>query len=331
LRFDNEPYINELISYISINIFVITKKLECEYNILKANFDSAVKEANDIQRQVEDQIQIQESNIKENGVSSRKEKSGQFENACEENEELCYEDVASDALMINESTNEFGEERQDGHFPQIEALMQNDQLMIDTLLNELNSGKITKQYLTLVKCMPNFSGMCFGHFSRKIMTNTQSISTSSLCSHIDQMDHTQISINSKSNDNCVFKLNQKCFVTIPCAITDDFFTHFSADMLDPNKNKVMLQIKEKMTADERIVRIYFEPTVQGFHTLTVKYRGLDIINSPFSFIVISNNLIPTMSLSNSFTTINGSFVNESQKEQQKPGNYNAEKRSQNLV
>lgn len=206
-----------------------------------------------------------------------------------ETEEMIYED---EALIINESVNDLNEEsskvRLNRSFVNLETLINDDQLMINQLLQELNTGRISRNYLQLSQCTPDLNGLCFGHFSRDFSDNE--VSKSCLSSIIDPMDHSLIEISQASRVE--FKIGIQNSILLQCPETnrEKLFSNMVVDLFDPNQNKVQITLKERVKNTKRIVKVDFVPLMHGQHRFTVTYRGCHIHESPFVFHVSPSTL-----------------------------------------
>lgn len=215
-------------------------------------------------------------------------------------EEMIYDD---DALVINESVNDLNEDsrvRLDRSLSNLETLIKDDQLLINQLLQELNTGRISRNYLQLSHCLPDFKNLCLGHFSRNFSDCDQN--QSSLSSIIDPMDHSQIEISNITSSE-QFKVGICNSIFLQCYETSHrtFFSNLVVDLYDPNHNKVQFTLKERVKNAKRIVKIEFEPIVNGIHKLTVTYRECHIHGSPFIFYVSLNTSIDTLTINNTLS------------------------------
>lgn len=194
--------------------------------------------------------------------------------------------------MINESVNEFSESSHN-----LEALCSGsdpnnnrENMLIDELLAEFTSGRISHNYLKLVKCAPDLSGVCFGHFHRNVPKSADTSNNQSLASILDSMDHSAIAL-TPPTDNNVFKVGQRSSLLLSCAETnrDMFFNNLVVDLYDPELNKVEITLKERVKNGQRLVKVEFEPYVAGCYKFSVKYRDWHIVDSPFKFFVLGSD------------------------------------------
>lgn len=251
----------------------------------------AIEQALEVQRRIE-----KESNQHDTLVDAFNQ------SKTSEIEEMIYED---EALIINESVNDLNEEskvRLDHSFVNLETLINDDQLMINQLLQELNTGRISRNYLQLSQCTPDLNGLCFGHFSRDFSDND--FSKSCLSSIIDPMDHSLIEIS--QTNGVEYKIGIRNSILLQCPETNPqkFFSNMVVDLFDPNQNKVEITLKERVKNSKRIVKIDFEPLMHGQHRFTVVYQGCHIHGSPFFFHVSPNTLADpsTLNTTNICTT-----------------------------
>lgn len=220
-----------------------------------------------------------------------------------------------DALVINESVNDLNEESraQLNSFSNLELQIKENRLLIDQLLHDLKSGRISGSYFQFVRCSPDFSGSCFGHFRRELSKYHQEL----LSLTVDPIDHSLIEFNHNNGSDYSFKVGTRNSIMFQSPETnhDIFFSNLVVDLYDPNHNKVQITLKERVKNAKRIVKIEFEPVVSDLHKLTITYHGNHINGSPFYFMVSSNLSDSIMSTTNMKNTqsidsfiISGSFL-----------------------
>lgn len=229
-----------------------------------------------------------------------------------------------DALMINESINEFtgddllGNERLNGaeparlgtgdkntlleeQFNKIETLM-NTPLMIDNVTSDLLRGVLSSNSYKFVKCVPDLNGICFGHLKKDVLINTSALPS------IDQLDHTKFSLDTQLNENFSFKKQEKCFITFVCPETEPqtqqrLHEYLQVDIYDPHQTVVPFVLSEKFSNSKRYIRICFTPQNAGIFKLSIKFKDIQITNGPFCFVVLSQNVSTTITPSNSSQSI----------------------------
>lgn len=273
-------------------------------------FEKAIEEANHLKQAIENEIHSFEHTV---SLIDNFGKNGQFDN---------HDDFSEDdALMINDSVYEFSTENDakpsrnqlqlklEETFTKIESLM-NEKLSIDNMLNDLSSGMLSEKTIKLVKCLPDLTGSCIGHLKNNY-TNGESSAESSAC---DQLDHSQFKMETQLSENFSFKKLGKCSITFSCPDASrhadnkqKVHENLKIDFYDSQHNCVRFDLKEKLTSTHRFIKICFVPQTAGIFKLAIKFKNINIQNSPFHFVVLSNQIPLAPSVSNSSLNSDNSF------------------------
>jgi hypothetical protein len=151
------------------------------------------------------------------------------------------------------------------------------------------------------------------------------ISTNPGFNEIQIYSSRDFSIVTELNDNFSFKANERAYIEFTCpnklspidSSKFPFYDFLKCSVFDKNRNEVDMVLKDKVTENKRIIRIYFTPPVTGIYKLSIKYCDVEIPEGPFSFVVMPQAQGMTHSDSNSSfisaTSIlqsNGSRLNE---------------------
>lgn len=245
---------------------------------------------------IEDQVKIYDSLCNTTDINNNNNN----------NQRIPYDDEdfnESDSLMISE-TNELDENgdliRHNHHnlkpkfdevFAKIEFLM-NHKLAIDSLLSESSASSLSKVY-KIAKCEPDLSELCFGHLQKDVGQHPTLHFSS-----VDVLDHTKFSLDTRLEDNLTFRKAERCFITFVCpdlpptcysneANIHDFI---QIEISGPLRSFVPIDLKEKISAQKRFVRVCFTPQVAGIHSLSIKFKGNQIAKGPFSFVVVPSEI-----------------------------------------
>ena len=241
-------------------------------------------QADEVRSKIEHQITIFEhltNNLRANDAVSNQD----YDDFCEE-----------DALMINDSVNEFSEtvsaaatketnlNKVKNIFDNISNLM-SEQLLINNFTDE---PAALEQHLKLVTCMPEWSNCCFGHIEK---SECATLSAGSL----SKLNHCSFQIEPPAlNGHLGFEAGKQCSITFSCPNTltgndtdkDNLYQYLELEMFDTDKNAVVHDLKEKITALKRFIRIYFTPTATGIYRLSIKFNQIHVRSSPFEFVVL---------------------------------------------
>lgn len=270
---------------------------------MTAKIDFALTEANNLKSKLENEAQSYESLLKlcttanEQGADQTTSRTSQAERIINE-ENLDYDDY--DALMINDSVNEYSNEtdtpksKLDSCVHTIDSLMK-EQLVIDNLISDMSSELLGPSVVKFVPCTPDLNGLCFGHFCKDV--NKQALqqlvamsSSTVLISSVDQLDHTKITVDI---GKVTFAQNEKASIAFSWqAISvsqSDLREYLQISLVDSNANKVPYQSAE---LSDQSISINFTPASTGLHKLVVTFNDAHIQNSPFTFCVVDS---PTIS------------------------------------
>ena len=176
-------------------------------------------------------------------------------------------------------------------FAKIEFLM-NQKLAIDSLLSESSPSSLSKVY-KIAKCEPDLSELCFGHLHKDVSQHSTLHFSS-----VDVLDHTKFSLDTRLEDNFTFRKGERCFITFVCpdlpptcypneANIHDFI---QIEINGPLRSFLPIDLKEKISAQKRFVRVCFTPQTSGIHSLSIKFKGNQIAKGPFSFVVIPSEI-----------------------------------------
>ena len=212
--------------------------------------------------------------------------------------------IEDDTLMINESDdNEFNNDSGlmndsscllknpislEQLYTNIENLM-NTRLLIDDIVN---NNECEKQVL-FTKCCPDLEKLCFGHI-KSIIKIDQFKQT-------ETIDHTMFELTTKLNDNFTFVKHESCSIgfALPNNRSDrlnsesdveKIYDYLKIEIFDPFKNSIDFELKEKITVDNRIIKIFFIPTNPGIYEIQMNYKNKNVTNSPFHFVVLPHKL-----------------------------------------
>lgn len=287
---------------------------------MSQKFEQAIEQANQLKLTIDSEIDTFEKLVDRlnNDTSSKSDL----------NEDFSEED----ALMINDTGMEFTQDpkpskneilsRLEDVFSKIESLM-NEGLLIDAILNDLSSGILNENTIKLVKCMPDLSGVCFAHLRKELpdKISQESFHKMSTISPCDLLDHTHFKMETHLSENFTFKKSQKCFITFSCSDLSkqkengetNLHDNLLIELYDSNQNSVPFDLKEKFTNSLRFIRIYFLPQSAGIFKLSIKFKNKHINNSPFHFVVLTEQVTPSVSSTNvSCSSSYTSITNESQ-------------------
>ncbi len=201
-----------------------------------------------------------------------------------------YED---DALMINESMNEFTEtdEMMDKEVSVnksvktkiLEELNQINRLLnqsqsIDDVLNDL----CDPSRFNFSTCSNELDSICLGHFGSNKQAKQEKLH------NLFVLDHTKFEMMTNLSQELSFKINEDCIIKFNCVQTkqNDLYNHLTIDLFDPRMQSIEYEMKERNETEKKFIRLVFKPQTVGIYRLSIKYKKTHISQSPFHFVVL---------------------------------------------
>lgn len=122
--------------------------------------------------------------------------------------------------------------------------------------------------------------------------------TSSSLSSLNELDHTKFKMETQLSENFSFIKAQKCLITfvfpeIDNAKQNSMNIHgmLKIDLLDSQHNKVKFSLNDKFSSYQHFIQICFTPAKPGIHYLSILFKENHIANSPFHFVVLSDDVL----------------------------------------
>ena len=91
-----------------------------------------------------------------------------------------------------------------------------------------------------------------------------------------------------------FVKNIECKIIFVCKIKQSLVNKFNfndlvCELLDPENDQIVSELKQKSTPGELQLRLSFKPTTHGIFTLSISFKNHHIPGSPFHFGVLNSN------------------------------------------
>ena len=220
---------------------------------------------------------------------------------------LSYED--EDALMINDSVNEFSVEHDLQHTAS--KLIQANTILLNytnqsvpflDTLGQISNGKLRQRAIDAVKDLPVvIAAMPVQHIYESCM----------------------FTMRTELSNNFTFKVAEECHIEFSCpdisagqklgANQAKFFDYLKCILHDNggNGNELPTRLKEKRLNNTRFIRVYFNPATSGIHRLSIRYNRSEIPNSPFNFVVLPKLLVAKSESETSFVSMASSGISPS--------------------
>ena len=215
------------------------------------------------------------------------------------------DDANEDALMINESVNEFDLNNNNN-----ESIANNSELMrlergIESLLlqrvllSEITEEILEKQDLVrLSACGTDLEGVCLGHLQIGSGQGQVCEAVARILPGIDLIDHSRFKFETDVTSRFLYNLNEKIKIDFSCpymcatpeghaAYAKIFHENLQVKALDPLKNEINVSINEKVEDGRHILRIVLEARdTSGIYEVTIKYKNSNIPGSPFHLAIV---------------------------------------------
>lgn len=207
-----------------------------------------------------------------------------------------------DALMINDYDNELNDQNkltQNEIKSKIEEaantieLLINENLSLENVLNDISNGKMDVNELDL------------SNISTDNNITDETIDPSQL------VDYTQFKMETDLLENFSFQKFQKCYITFSFPKltqnqenSKNLYKYLKIELHDSHQNIVPFDLKEKIAPTLHYVRIYFVPQSAGIFRIRIIFNNNEVPNSPFHFVVLTENLHLTTTSSNSNSSLN---------------------------
>jgi hypothetical protein len=190
-------------------------------------------------------------------------------------------------------------------FEKVETLIQNN-LQYNEIPLKLKDGENGEDIITFVKCYPKIlDEYCVGHLSlsKQLATNINlkevgEEEDENLLPPFEFIDHNLFTMETNFDKNFNFKQGVDAYITFflllsrgdKNKIQNKDFALIVIEIIDSNKNIVNFDIKETCSKQKQRFRVYFNPPSAGIYSLSIKFKQYHIMNSPFHFVVLPQDI-----------------------------------------